>query len=75
MSNLLTPDDLAEEFGVPVSTVMLWNRDNGWPHVRVGRRIRWTPEQLEEILRRQSVTPAKAPKLPGQTSRSARRSA
>lgn len=75
MSDLLTPEDLAEEFGVPVSTVMLWNRQNGWPHVRVGRRIRWTREQLTEILRRQSVAPVKQAKLPGQTSRSAKRSA
>lgn len=73
MSTLLTPEDLAQRFDAPVSTVMKWNRDHQWPHVRVGNRIRWTEEQVAEILRRQTVTSTEAPSLPGQTRRSATR--
>lgn len=75
MSDLLTPAQMAAEFEVPVSTVLEWNRRHDWPHVRVGNRIRWTREQLAEILRRQTVTPTKPTALPGQTGRSASRKA
>lgn len=74
-ADLLGPDDMAAEFGVPVSTVLEWNRKHAWPHVRVGNRIRWTREQLAEIIRRQTVVPSAEPALPGQTSRSASRKA
>ena len=74
MTGLITPEQMADSFDrVPVSTVLEWNRKLGWPHVRVGHRIRWTEEQYEEIVRRQSVTPAMPKGLPGQTSRSAAR--
>lgn len=73
-AGLLTPDDMAERLGVPVSTVMGWNRTKRWPHVRVGRRYRWTEEQYADIVRRQIVTPVKATAaFPGQTARSAAR--
>lgn len=73
---LLTPDAMAERLGVPVSTVMEWNRAKKWPHVRVGRRYRWTEEQYAEIVRGQIVVPKKGAEvsaLPGQTARSAAR--
>jgi len=74
MSELITPEQMAERFqGVEVSTVMDWNRKYDWPHVRVGQQVRWTEEQYDEIVRRQTVTPTRPKGLPGQTQRSARR--
>jgi hypothetical protein len=74
MSGLITPEQMAERLhDVPVATVLEWNRKLGWPHVRVGHRIRWTEDQYAEIVRRQSVTPADPKGLPGQTARSAAR--
>lgn len=71
---LLTPDDMATRLGVPVSTVMHWNREKHWPHVRVGRRYRWTAEQYDLIVRSLTVTTASlAPVIAGQTARSAKR--
>lgn len=75
MTALLRPEQMAERFDVPVSTILEWNRKFAWPHVRTGNRIRWTEEQYDEIVRRQSVTPATPKGLPGQTARSAARSA
>ncbi|MEU0566829.1 helix-turn-helix domain-containing protein [Nonomuraea sp. NPDC005983] len=38
----LTPEDLAERVGVPVSTVYQWNsRDGGPRFVRIGRYVRY----------------------------------
>lgn len=77
MSALISQADLAgpDYFDVPESTVAKWHRDYQWPHVRVGRRIRYTPEQVAEILRRHTVKPERVKGLPGQTARSAKRSA
>jgi excisionase family DNA binding protein len=38
----LTPEDLAERVGVPVSTVYQWNSRGGGPRfMRVGRYVRY----------------------------------
>ena len=72
---LLTPDTLADRLGVPVSTVMQWNREFSWPHVRIGRRYRWTEEQYDQIVRQHvAVGPTgAAPVTGGLTRRSAAR--
>jgi hypothetical protein len=80
MSSLKSPEDLAAMFGEDVTKrkVLDWMHEYDWPHIKVGRLIRFTDEQVTEILRRQTVTAR--PELPavgisGQTKRSARRSA
>lgn len=73
-AELLTAADLAEVFGVPERTVMEWRRQYGWPCVKVGRKFRFTPAQIEQIIAahsRQSSTAAVV--APGQTPRSAAR--
>lgn len=74
-NHLLTADDLATIFGVSRRRVMEWQNQHAWPSVRVGRTIRWTPEQVEQIKARHSVTPAGVKPADGRTTKSARRSA
>ena len=76
---LLDADDLAAIFKVGRRRVMEWQSQHSWPCVRVGRTIRWTPEQVEQIKARHTVV-KKADKAEirpadGRTARSARRSA
>lgn len=76
---LLTAADLGEELGASAAKVMEWRRTYGWPHVRIGRSIRWTPEQVEQITKAHTViggpeSPVIVP-ADGRTARSARRSA
>lgn len=71
---LLTPDDMATRLGVPKSTVMQWNREHSWPHVRLGRRYRWTEEQYDTIVRKHvHVGKTTVPVTSGLTRRSAAR--
>lgn len=72
---LLTPDDMATRLGVPKSTVMQWNREHSWPHVRLGRRYRWTEEQYDTIVRQHVHVGGHgvAPSTSGLTRRSAAR--
>lgn len=76
---LLTEDDLAQEFMVPVETIQRWRRRRGWPHVKLSRfDIRFTESQVQQIVIMHSEaqkkrTAEKGKKLPGQTARSAAR--
>jgi hypothetical protein len=73
---LLSDATLAEVFGEGVTerTVADWRRRYGWPHLTVGRSVRYTPEHVEQILRsHQAATGPKPTALPGQTRRSASR--
>jgi hypothetical protein len=74
--NLTSADDLAAQFGVTVEKLHDLRKRYHWPHVRLGRfNIKFTDEQVAEIVAMQSRTPAKAQssKAAGQTSRSAAR--
>lgn len=81
-TDLYSPDDLAEKFGVSTRRILEWRLAHGWPCVKVGKRIRFTEQHVEQIIAMQSIRASK-PKpsapvaLPGQTARSAakRRSA
>jgi hypothetical protein len=75
MSNLLTLTDLAVKLSADEETVVKWQRRYHWPHVKIGRALRWTPEQADEIVRRHAVTApeSKPVVVSGQTARSARR--
>lgn len=75
-AELLTPADLAAVFNVPAAKVMEWRRTYGWPCVRAGRTIRFTPAQVEQIIASHSVAKAEgaaAVVVAGQTPRSAAR--
>lgn len=73
VDNLLTAEDLAVIFGVNRRRIIEWANQYAWPRVRVGRSLRWTPEQVEAIKARHSVTPAGVKPADGRTARSARR--
>lgn len=77
MTALITDGELAEQFGIPVEKLHDLRKRNRWPFVRLGRfEIRFTPEQVEQIVALHSEAPAvEVPqvKAPGQTARSAGR--
>lgn len=50
-ANLMSAKALAEYLGVPLQTVYQWShRGGGPPAIRVGRHLRYRPEQVEEWL-------------------------
>ena len=51
MTTYLTDADLAERFGEPVTKVEKWRRQYGWPHMKVGRQVRYTEADVAEIER------------------------
>lgn len=76
-----TPDDLAAMLSVPRADILRWRIQYGWPSLKVGRNIRFTPEHVAQILERLDATPERTVTsqvaVAGQTARSqrARRSA
>lgn len=76
-ADLLTPEDMADLLGVSRAKVLEWNRRYEWPHIRLGRRIRWTKVQVEDITARHTVASATTALTDTRTKRSsaARRSA
>lgn len=50
MTALKTHADLAERLNMPLSTVVELRTREGWPHVRIGRTVRFTDEQIDEIV-------------------------
>ena len=78
MTVLITPESLAAEFGGDVDRrkVIDWARRYGWPHVRVGRSIAFTPDQIAQIIASHSIEGSREHdpnRLPGQTAMSAAR--
>ena len=57
MNGWLTCDDLAPVIGVSSRTIQRWARDRTVPHVRIGRLVRFTPEQVAEIQSAYTVNP------------------
>lgn len=77
---LTNPEAFAKLFGENVDhrKVVEWTRRYGWPHVRVGRTIAFTDDDVAQILAKHHVSGSKAhhdDALPGQTALSAARSA
>lgn len=70
-----TETDVAEILNVDEETVTLWRRRYGWPHVKIGRQVRFTDADLHAIQAGHHVQADKTAGLAGQTSLSARRSA
>lgn len=59
--NLTRDTDLADQFGITVAKLHELRKRNGWPHVRLGRfDIRFTDQQVEQIVAAQSVEPVKS---------------
>lgn len=70
----LTDADLAELFGEPEWKIAKWRQRYGWPHLKVGRQVRYTEADVAAIERLHRVE-SEAPKgLAGQTALSAARS-
>ncbi|MFF9052485.1 helix-turn-helix transcriptional regulator [Streptomyces erythrochromogenes] len=47
----LTPDDIAELFGVPLETVYQWRKKRtGPPGFRVGRHVRYDPVAVHDWI-------------------------
>lgn len=68
---LLTLEDIAERMRVPVSTVMEWRKKYGWPTTKVGRTLRFTEDQWQQIQASHEVRDQKAqPDAWGRTERS-----
>lgn len=77
MTDTYTPADVAEMLHTSEANVLQWRRQHSWPSVKVGKTIRFTQEQVEQILAKHTVKPARAVPttsvIAGQTKRSARR--
>jgi hypothetical protein len=75
---LITPEELAEAWSVPVEEVHRLRKQYGWPHVQINRRtVRFTEGHVAHIIASLAKEDAKAAKpsqqfaLVGQTRRSA----
>lgn len=75
MSDLLSPDELAERFGVDRRVVLEWSRKYHWPRTKVGRHIWFTEEQYERILASHEVRDGEVVNRDGRTHASKARSA
>lgn len=79
MTAVLTPADLAEILQVDEAKVLEWRRTYNWPSFKVGRKVRFTSEHVEQIIASHSGRPhaevdsSVVVALPGQTKRSASR--
>lgn len=57
----LTVHDLAPILGVTTRTVHRWAAERRIPHVRIGRSVRFTPAQVDEIAAAYTVEPIAEP--------------
>lgn len=68
--------NLAELLNMPLTTVVDLRKREGWPHVRIGRAVRFTDEHIAQIIATHTVSDAPAAQsatFGGQTRRSASR--
>lgn len=76
-----TPEQVAEEMQLPLATFLSLKKRHHWVGVKFGRfNLRFTEEQVKEIVRQHTESKNNAGQgsvgpLPGQTARSAARSA
>lgn len=75
MTDFLTEADLALRLSVPEATVTAWRQRYAWPHVKIGRQVRFSEADVRAIEAMHHVAPERPAGLPGQTQLSARRSA
>lgn len=55
MRRYLTEAEFAAQLGAAEERVAIWRRQYGWPHLSVGRTIRYTDEHIAAIERMQTV--------------------
>lgn len=60
----LTHSDVAERLNLPLSTTVELRKREGWPHHRFGKAIRFTEEQVAEIIAAHAVTTASREQAP-----------
>ena len=70
---LLTPEDLAERFKLTPKKVLELRKRHDWPCVRLGRRIRFTEDQIAQIIAAQTVEAKPQASASGLTALSAAR--
>lgn len=75
MSTVLTPAEVAERLGKSADYWLRKASRKEVPHVRLGRSVRFTEEDVAEIVARAHVRPADplTSQTPGSRSRSSRR--
>lgn len=73
MIEFLTETDLADKLGVPESTVSEWRRRYGWPHMKIGRQVRYTEADVRAIETQHHLSGDRRHALPDQTALSAAR--
>ena len=71
---MISAEDLANEWGIPLDHFHKLRRRHNWPHVKFGYSFRFTPEQVAYILDAHTITPAPAAPTDGRTALSAARS-
>ena len=52
MQKLITVPELAQVLQVKSSTIYTWIRQGKFPHIKAGRLIRFSPEQVDDFLRK-----------------------
>ncbi len=52
---MLTVSQVADRLGFSLNTIYTLVASGGIEHVRIGSKIRFTPEQLEQFIERQTV--------------------
>lgn len=51
MEKLLSPEELADQLGVPIGTIYRWNYvRSGPPAIKVGRHVRYRPADVDRWL-------------------------
>lgn len=51
MSQLLTPEEVADRFRVGKTTVLRWGREGLVPTVRVGKTVRFRAEDIDALIK------------------------
>ena len=75
MSELLTPKQLADMLGKGEPFVAAKARSKAWPHVKLGRSVRFTPDQVAQIVAACTIEPSEKAKAAGSWGRRGRRTA
>lgn len=52
MKKLLTPHDVAELLQVSVPTVQRWVREGTLPAVKIRRKLRFDPDQIDKAVKK-----------------------
>ncbi|KFF30865.1 helix-turn-helix domain-containing protein [Bifidobacterium bombi] len=57
-AKLLTPAEVTEILVIPVSTLNAWRAQKiELPYVHIGRQVRYRPEDVTNLIRRNTVRP------------------